>query len=339
MINSFKRTLASNLKNIVGWTTNRRILVFSVDDYGNIRLTSLDAKKKLEAKGVNFKSRFDKLDALDTLQDYEELFEVLQSVKDKKSNPAIFTTNALSANVDYKQSLEIGETVDENLDDTYQRLSQEDPRNFEGTFSILKKGISKDLIRPQFYGREHLNVIAFDCLLKDKNAALMANLELQSLAVIPNHHDLPLVRFSEAFSFLDINDILEYGNIIKDGLGQFEKVYGYKSTTFTLSSMLFHPKLYSLLEASGIQAIDKPRVHKLHLGYGSYQKAKNKLGIQKIQDQINIVRNCMFEPISKNIDWVNFTFEQIKTAFFWGKPAVISSNRINFCGLIDFEKS
>ena len=46
----------------------------------------------------------------------------------------------------------------------------------------------------------------------------------------------------------------------------------------------------------------------------------------------------MFEPISKNIDWVNFTFEQIKTAFL-GKPAVISSNRINFCGLIDFEKS
>ena len=74
MINSFKRTLASNLKNIVGWTTNRRILVFSVDDcYGNIRLTSLDAKKKLEAKGVNFKSRFDKLDALDTLQDYSRI--------------------------------------------------------------------------------------------------------------------------------------------------------------------------------------------------------------------------------------------------------------------------
>ncbi len=45
----------------------------------------------------------------------------------------------------------------------------------------------------------------------------------------------------------------------------------------------------------------------------------------------------MFEPNSKNIDWVNFTFEQIKAAFFWGKPAIVSSHRVNFCGHIEPE--
>jgi len=43
----------------------------------------------------------------------------------------------------------------------------------------------------------------------------------------------------------------------------------------------------------------------------------------------------MFEPNSRNIDWVNFTFDQIKAAFFWGKPAIVSSHRVNFCGHID----
>jgi len=42
----------------------------------------------------------------------------------------------------------------------------------------------------------------------------------------------------------------------------------------------------------------------------------------------------MFEPNSKNIDWGNFTFQQIKAAFFCRKPAIISSYRVNFVGSI-----
>ena len=61
------------------------------------------------------------------------------------------------------------------------------------------------------------------------------------------------------------------------------------------------------------------------------------MGIQKGQNHVTIVRNCMFEPNSRNIDWVDFTFDQIKAAFFWGKPAIVSSHRVNFCGHIDSE--
>jgi hypothetical protein len=35
------------------------------------------------------------------------------------------------------------------------------------------------------------------------------------------------------------------------------------------------------------------------------------------------------------MDWVSFTMKQIEAAFFWGKPAIISSHRVNFCGHID----
>lgn len=334
---SIKNKIINNIKNITGWKTNRKLLSFAVDDYGNIRLSSLEAKKKLESNGVKLKSRFDQLDALDTRQDYEELLEVLQSVKDKNNNPAIFTTYALSANIDFKKSLERGEFDSENLDNTYERLSQEDPSNFEGAFSLLKEGISKGFIRPQFHGREHLNILVFNRLLRDKDAILMKNLELSSLVGIPNHKDLPNVRFSEAFSFRDKNEIETHKNIIEDGQYRFEKVYGYQPTTFTPPAMLIHPELYPFVESLGVQAIDKPRVHEVHIGNGVFQNEKNTLGIKKGQNHVTIVRNCMFEPNSKNIDWVNFTFEQIKAAFFWGKPAIISSHRVNFCGLIDPE--
>jgi hypothetical protein len=191
-----KNTLANHLKNIPGWKSNRKLLAFAVDDYGNIRLSISHAKEKLKQKGVNLTGRFDHLDALDTRQDYEQLFEVLQCVKDKNGKPAVFTTYAMPANVDFKSTLEQGEFVAENLDTTYKRLGHEDPDNFEGAFSLIQEGISKGFICPQFHGRENLNVFAFNRLLQDKNPALLANLELQSLAGIPNHQALPNVRFN-----------------------------------------------------------------------------------------------------------------------------------------------
>lgn len=334
---SIKNKLVNNIKNISGWKTNRKLLAFAVDDYGNIRLSGLEARKKLESNGVNLKSRFNQLDALDTRQDYEELFEVLESVKDKNNKSAVFTTYAMPANIDFEESIRKSSFVPENLDVTYEKLSQEDPANYQGAFQLMQQGIKNELLKPQFHGREHLNILAFNRLLEDKNAELLSNLELKCLAGIPNHQDLPKVRFSEAFSFWDKNEIETHKSIIKDGLIRFEKVYGYKPTTFTPPAMLIHPELYPFVESLGIHAIDKPRVHQVHLGNGVYQKENNTLGVQKSQNHVTIVRNCMFEPNSKNIDWVNFTFEQIKAAFFWGKPAIVSSHRVNFCGHIEPE--
>ena len=34
---------------------------------------------------------------------------------------------------------------------------------------------------------------------------------------------------------------------------------------------------------------------------------------------------------------MQFTLKQIEAAFFWGKPAIVSSHRVNFCGHIDPE--
>ena len=96
-----KQHLVNYSKNLGGWTTKRKILCFAVDDYGNVRLhdsQSLLNLKKFDDFGDN---RFDILDTLDTKEDYEELFKVLNSVKDQHGRPAIFTTYALYANIDF----------------------------------------------------------------------------------------------------------------------------------------------------------------------------------------------------------------------------------------------
>ena len=125
MIKPILSSIISNLKNSIGWKTKRKIVVFSVDDYGNVRLNSAEARKNLDAAGMKIYSRFDALDTLETTQDLEQLFEVLSSVKDKNGRHAVFTPFALPCNIDFeKMETENYEKFHfETLPNTYKKLA------------------------------------------------------------------------------------------------------------------------------------------------------------------------------------------------------------------------
>lgn len=331
-----KQQFANHIKNIKGWKTKRKLVAFSVDDYGNIRLSSKEARERLQKGGVELKGRFDHLDALDTKEDYEMLFDTLSSVKDQNGKPAIFTPYAMSCNIDFEKSIEQGAYVAERLDETYKILSTEDSA-YEGAFQLLQEGIKCEFLRPQFHGREHLNVNLFNRLISDGNPILLTNLQNGCFAGIPEHRDFPNVSFSEAFAFWKASEIELHKEIIRDGMEQFKKVYGYESETFTPPAMKLHPDLNQFISEIGIKGLDKNRVDNVHLGEGKFIKEKSLSGEKVTRNTTKIVRNCVFEPNDRNIDWAEFTFKQIQAAFFWGKPAIISSHRVNFCGHIDGE--
>ena len=69
-----KQTLLNHIKNIYGWKTKRKIIVISVDDYGNVRLDSKKARDKMDQAGLKILSRFDAYDTLETREDLEVLF-------------------------------------------------------------------------------------------------------------------------------------------------------------------------------------------------------------------------------------------------------------------------
>jgi hypothetical protein len=56
--------------------------------------------------------------------------------------------------------------------------------------------------------------------------------------------------------------------------------------------------------------------------------------------QLYLTRNASFEPSSNNsTDPVNSCLHQIEIAFRWGKPAIISSHRVNYIKIIDPENA
>lgn len=329
-----KQTLFNHLKNFSGKKLNSKLLAFAVDDYGNVRVHSKDALERIEKAGMKINNRFDAYDALDTTEDYQMLFEVLQSVKDKNSNPAIFTPYALPCNIDFQATLTQRKFVPEDLPTTYNKLSA-DQRAYEGAYQILLEGISANLLRPQFHGREHLNVQLINALIDQNDPMLYANLENQCMAGLNALAKWPTISYNQAFSFWDESDLEAHKFILKDGLKRFENVYGYASLTFTPPAQQLHPFLYGFVGELGVIGVDRSRAELVHLGEGKFQKVYNRLADADLGETIKIVRNCVFEPTQTNIDWVNFTMKQIEAAFFWGKPAIVSSHRVNFCGNIN----
>ena len=53
-------------------------------------------------------------------------------------------------------------------------------------------------------------------------------------------------------------------------------------------------------------------------------------------NQLNLVRNCFFEPSTTDkLDWVNECLKDIEVSFRWSRPAIICSHKLNFVGGMD----
>ncbi|WP_298222773.1 hypothetical protein [Flavobacterium sp.] len=339
MIRKILGFIFMNLKNAIGWKTQRKIVVFSVDDYGNVRVNSKKALDNMKAAGMKSYSRFDALDTLETKQDLEQLFEVLSSVKDKNQRSAVFTPFALPCNIDFEkmESEDFQQFHFETLPVTYQKLAVQQPEAYQGAWDLWQAGIEKGYLKPQFHGREHLNLHIFNDKLQKRDTELLTALKNKSYTSISDD-DYPTMSSTAAFDFWDVKENETLAPMIEEGLELFEKVYGYKSNYCTPPVYNIHHSLFGTLKKNGVEFIDLGLVRKEHQGFNQYKTSINYTGKSTKEGLSIIVRNVVFEPTEdRDIDWVAFTMKQIETAFRWNKPAIISSHRVNFCGHIDPE--
>jgi len=298
---------------------------------------SREALERLHGAGLDLSSPFDHLDTVETRQDLEALFEVIDSVRDGRGRPAIFTAYAMSANPDFDRILENGEKYHyETVSDTFSRLSSEQAAAYDGAWALWQEGMAKGLIQPQFHGREHLNIDLFEHKLRQRSPDVMTNLGNKSLAGIHGDPAMPGVGFTHAFGLSDRSQLDRHREILRDGLELFEKVWGFRSITFTPPAQTLHPSLLSIAEEGGVVSIDKPLRCVRAMGDGTERREINRSGRQRGHDHVTVVRNVVFEPNKDmGFDPVERAMQQISAAFRWRKPAIVSSHRVNYCGHID----
>lgn len=343
---SIKQRLLRNVSNIPGAVINPKIVVIESDDWGSLRMPSLETFNELRNKGLDVDSgdskRYNINDTLESSDDLKELFKVLTSVKDHKGHYPVFTPVAVVANPDFQKIKEnnFNKYYWEPFTNTLNRY------NRTGTFELWKEGIDRKIFLPEFHGREHLNVAIWMRALQNNDKETLLGFDNEVWGY--NNKNLHNIMYQAAFDLEFQSDLNIQQEVLESGLDLFEQLFGYKARYFVPPNGPFNNSLEKTVAQKGIDYLFASKVQEEVLGEGKTKKRYYWLGKKNVYGQTYMSRNCFFEPSLEGVDWVTSCLKDIERAFRWKKPAVISSHRVNFIGglnpknretsLIEFKK-
>lgn len=329
-----KGTIIQNLFNAFGWHTKRKIILFESDDWGSIRVPSSKVKGLLLDKGIRLNSlSYNCYDSLASEEDLVFLFDVLLKVKDIRGNPAKFTVNTVVANPDFDKIKESNFTkyYFEPFTVTLKRYPEH-----QKSFELWKEGMAAGVFKPQFHGREHLNVTRWMEALYNNSGHTRLAFDYRmfdlSTSLTPSENS-----FMEALNYIEHNELRFHQNSLIEGTELFEKIFGYKSTSFIAPCYMWSNDLNHTLRKCGIRVF-QGGIFQFQPTGGRFKKAIHYTGQKNALGQYFLVRNVSFEPSENpSFDWVGSALSQIANAFLWHTPAIISTHRMNYIGYIDPE--
>jgi hypothetical protein len=323
--------LREEAKNILGWRTNRKIIVFESDDWGSIRTSSKAAYDQMLRQGVRVDDNyFTKYDCLESNYDLERLFNLLLEFKDFRGRPPVFTPMCIVANPDFDKIREsdFQQYYFESLSETINKYP-----NHDKLIDLWRKGVSEHIFVPALHGREHLNVRRFMLGLNDiNNQGLKISLQNDSIGAT-RFLENDIIEYLGAFHPANNQEISELGEIIEDALMMFNKICGYSATHFIGPNKEPARELDKILSDGGVKFLTQSKLRKYPKGNGKYGFELNWLGKLNKYNQTFIVRNSGFEPSGK-VSNVDKCLSEIESSFRWKKPAVISTHRVNYIGSI-----
>ena len=326
--------------NTAGIKLSGHYLVFESDDWGNVRVPNRQTYDYLMRQGITMdREAFVHYDCLESSEDLNRLFGVLQKYHDHLGHYPVFTANCVLKNPDFATicAHNVQEYADETFVDTYKKYPQR-----QDTFAIWCQGMQEGLWHPQLHGREHYQTANWlRVLQKDEHLQ-----ELCRLGMVNSYAERPNLFFMDAFSYNGSGATVILEKILAEACTLFQQFFGYVSTSFVACCYVWDKILEPLLLKNGIYTIQGGW---LQFCPEQDQQAKHftcirhAMGEKNALGQVYLVRNCLFEPSeffdgNREIALERCLF-QIKDAFAHGKPAVISTHRENYIGTIFPENS
>jgi len=324
-----------NIQNSIGWKTRRKIAIIESDDWGSIRMASKEAYNYLLKKGYKVdECSYNRNDALECNEDMEMLFGALSSVKDMHGSHAKITANTIVANPDFNKirDSDYQQYYYEPFTETLKRYP-----NHDKVLEFYKEGIAANIFIPQFHGREHLNVLNWMNALGAAKKEVKDAFEFEMFTI--HAHGLSSCRkeYLQAFGGYSTQEIEGYKSKLITGIDLFRNLMGYESPSFIAPCYTWPTEIEETLKSCGIHYIQGTRVQRVPSKTSKgFKKQYHYLGQRNKHGQFYLVRNAFFEPSSDpHKDWINSCMGEIDNAFFWNKPAIISSHRVNYIGGIN----
>ena len=325
--------------NYKSFKTNRQLVIIESDDWGSLRTKDKKTRDKLnEISTAVTNDRYIQLDSIANAEDLAALFEVLNSVKDAKGNPACLTANVCTANPDFEA------IKAENFEEFHYKPFTKTLNDYSqggDLFGLWQNGEQEKLFMPQLHGREHLHALAWLAELKAGNKELLKAFDLETWGI--PYTALLKQRRKNLQAALDVygleGEADYYKHWIKDSAYIFKKSFGYASKSFVAPAYYWHQNSHNLLAQSKIKTLQgiKLQYQPISNKRNSFNRKPHFLGeLDRSSGLVYTARNAFFEPNNApHKDWVDITLTGIDKAFRNKQPVIIGSHRINFIGRLD----
>jgi hypothetical protein len=329
-------TVKKHFLNIPGKRLDKRYIIFESDDWGSERIPSKDDLTYLTSSGIDvYSNPFNHLDSLESGDDLSALFETLIKFMDRKGNHPVITANSVTANPDFGK-IKASVFSEYHYESTLQTYKNK--QGCENTYSLIKDGIAAGIYHPQFHGREHLNAIQWLTSLQSGNEKLLKAFDAGIYGIELDLEFTNRTNFMAAFDSNSDQEDAEHRSIIEEGTSLFKDIFGYASGSFIAPCYIWHPSLEIFLKEKGIKYIQGLPVQYAPVHGDKYRKIYHYQGERNKMQQVYFIRNCFFEPsLNARFNWIDDCLRRIKIIFFWGKPAIIGTHRINFIGSLNEE--
>ncbi|WP_430809876.1 MULTISPECIES: hypothetical protein [unclassified Carboxylicivirga] len=330
MLNAVKTYFSQNLINLPGFRTHRKIVVIESDDWGSIRMPSIEVYQLFKHKGMGVAdSDYNRLDTLENNEDMTLLLETLSRHTDAYGKPAVLTANMVVGNPDFVKIRE-AEFQTYFVEPVEQTLSVYPQR--DQVLQLWQQGNKLGLFHPQFHGREHVNVVRWMEALRKKTPEIMFT--FQHRTTFSGNGDY---NFMEVLDYNTPADMKLMKQGLREGLDMFEELFGFRSKSFIPPCYTWDSHVEEELALGGVKYIQGLVVQSVPTGtFENYKRKYHYMGSRNRHGQSYLTRNCFFEPaLNKISDPVGECLRRINIAFKWNKPAIIGSHRINYIGALD----
>lgn len=306
------------------------VVVFHSDDWGSIRMPSNEVRNALHGRnGISADSPYALYDTLASKNDLEHLFETLAANRDSIGRPAILTANVIMANPDFEkiEASDFKEYHFKGLRETFEEYGTSDALQF------WANGIKEQVFQPQYHGREHVNVPYWLQKLQEGHEGVRRAFDARVFGVDFAELKLRKNNFQAAWDFDNAEQEAYLLKSINEGYQAFTQFFGFKSLTAIAPSYTWSPAMERMLRKEGVKSMQSIIMHKVPNGGSDvYKRKRHLIYTDKYQ-----VRMAFFEPslMASNYDNVGAALARIRQQISRGKPAFISSHRLNFVGTLD----
>lgn len=318
-----------------GYQTKKKQIIILSDDWGSVRLKSLQDRESLRRKGIDVNTnRFDQYDCLESNKDLEDLFEILTKHKDHLGNHPCITAVTNVVNPNFKKIKDSGfkEYHFETNVETYLRYN-----NSDRVLDLTKEGIANKIFTPQSHVREHVQINWWMTELQNPES-MARHVFQEEFFFLGKKHLLnqKLNGLGASLNCVYEEDFNFAPKIVNSALQIFKEIYGYNVNYICPPSQYYPENIDPILSNHQVQWLDVARMQKVARLHKKPKQNFRILGQKTKSNFRYLVRNAVYETnFTKYDDGVNSCMKDIQEAFDCKQPAIISNHRASFVGGIE----